>query len=184
MTYPNIRSVFKSENTSICFGVIKILVQRFVDGFGFSTKMTETQIETLSVDTFEHFAYESLHDIILFFKMARSGKFGATNRGVDSNLIYGDWFPKYLELKAIERENAYQKEKVNNINVNLSIEDIRKAYTKINPQLQHDKYLKRIDEITDGINREKLEDLISEWNKDDIKKHYVDLLKRKRLIIK
>ena len=184
LQYPNVRSVFKNENGQIGYSVINILVKRFSESFGFSTKMNDSQIEMLTIDTLEHFAYESLHDVILFFKMARTGKFGATNRGVDSNLIFGDWFIKYLELKAIEREIKNQKEKQEIIKETLSIEDIRKAYKKINPQLQHDKILKRIDEITEGFTRDQLENLISEWNKDENKKPYLELLKRKRLIIK
>lgn len=124
----SLRSTFKGDNAQIAFSVVKILVERFIDSFGFSTKMSGTQIETLTVDTLEKFSFETLHDIILFFKMARNGQFGSTNRGVDSNLIYGDWYPKYLEQKSIEREKILQKEKdIHNKSV-LSIEDVKKAY--------------------------------------------------------
>jgi hypothetical protein len=108
---PAITSIFKNENTEIGLNVIKVLVDRFADSFGFATKMSATQSETLCIDTFDNFKGESLGDIILFFKMARNGSFGSTHRGIDSNLIFGDWFPKYLVLKAEERERVYQKQK-------------------------------------------------------------------------
>ena len=72
----------------------------------------------LTIDTLEHFSYESLEDIILFFKMARTGAFGSTKKGVDSNLIYGEWFPAYLEKKAQIRETNYTTEKSNRNNNN------------------------------------------------------------------
>jgi hypothetical protein len=103
-----IRSVFKNDVES-ALGIITIIVTRFLNSFGFSTKHNEEQIDIISIDTLEHFSFESLEDIILFYKMARSGKFGATNRGVDSNLIFGDWLPKYLEIKSLEREKIITK---------------------------------------------------------------------------
>jgi len=108
---PNIRIVFKDEFAQVGFSVVKVLVIRFMESFGFSTKMNDSQIDTLTVDTLEKFSYESLEDIVLFFKMARNGSFGTTNRGVDSNLIYGEWFPKYLEKKSELREQSYLKQK-------------------------------------------------------------------------
>lgn len=181
-----IRSVFKGENGQIGYSVVNILVKRFMDSFGFSTKMSDTQIEVLTVDTLEKFSFETLEDIILFFKMARTGQFGSTNRGVDSNLIFGEWYPMYLELKADQREKIYQKEKIEMIKEPLSIEGVHKAYDKIknsgNKYWNKVKY--RIDELTEGFTRQQLEDLILEWENDETKTKFMDLLRRKRLDIK
>ena len=182
---PNIRSVFKAEHGQIGYSVVSVLVKRFMDSFGFSTKMSDTQIEVLTVDTLEKFSFETLEDIILFFKMARTGKFGTTMRGVDSNLIFGEWYPMYLELKAEYREIEYQKEKVKQTVNPLSIEDIKKAYDKIqNKGIFRQKVSNYVDKITEGITRQELEDIISEWKQDDTKKLYLDIIRLKRLIIK
>lgn len=183
----SLKSVFKGEEKeTIAFGVVKVLVGRFMESFGFSTKTTDIQLDTITVDTLENFQNDSLEDIILFFKMARTGKLGSTNRGVDSNLIFGDWFPKYLELKADAREKQYTKEKDSFKNESLSIEDVHRAYKKQmnSGQKYWDKVKERIDEITKGFNRQQLEDLISEWEKDESKKKFMDSLRRKRLDIK
>ena len=74
------RSVFKGDTGQIGFSVVKVLVNRFLESFAFSTKLNDSQVEILTVDTLENFAYESLEDIILFFKMARSGKFGSAKK--------------------------------------------------------------------------------------------------------
>ena len=179
------KSIFKGENGQIGFSVVNILVKRFLESFGFATKMNDTQIEVLTVDTLEKFSYESLEDIILFFKMARTGQFGSTMRGVDSNLIFGEWYPMYLELKSIEREKIYQKDKDSLNKDSLTIENVRSAYQKQKntPQQLHDKAVKRINEITEGFTRQELEDLIKVWEKDESKNPYMRLLMQKRLDI-
>lgn len=182
----NIRSVFKGENGQIGFSVVNILVKRFMESFGFATKMNETQLEVLTVDTLEKFSYESLEDIILFFKMARTGQFGSTMRGVDSNLIFGEWYPMYLELKATEREKIYQNQKIDYNKDKLTTDDVLKAYAarQNTPQQIHDKQVRWIDEFTKDFNREQLENSISLWEKDESKKPYLRLLIMKRRDIK
>lgn len=176
---PIVRKVFSGEGAGIGFSVVKVLVTRFIDSFGFSTKLSETQLEVLTVDTIENFKYETLHDIILFFKMARSGKFGSTKRGVDSNLIYGEWFPMYMELKVESREQEYQKQKSEMNKSEITLEDVKKTYEKF-----QEPFIERVkryaNKITEGINREQLEVLIKEWEEDPQKKPYVQLLKVKR----
>jgi hypothetical protein len=186
LEYPNLKSVYKGESGKIGYSAITVLVTRFSESFGFSTKMTDSQIEMLTIDTLEHFAYESLLDVILFFKMGRSGKFGATHRGVDSNLIFGDWFPKYLEMKSEERERKVEKDKKSISESTLTVEDVKKEYAKQKNDYQskYDKVVAYVDKITTDITREKLEEFVVEWLSDPEKKEYIDILKRKRKIIK
>jgi hypothetical protein len=182
--YPSVSSVFKGDNGAIGFGVVKVLVSRFAETFGFSTKLSEVQLESLTVDILDNFRYETLQDIILFLKMARSGKLGVTKKGIDSNLIIGEWLPIYLELKAIEREKIVKKEKDDLNSVQLTIEEVRAAYEKQKNNTFYNKVCDYVDKITEGITREELENLISEWAKDAEKKEYLRVLKRKRLTIK
>jgi hypothetical protein len=177
---PIIKTVFK-QHPEVGFGVIKVLVQRFLDSFGFATKMNKTQIDMLSVDVIENFRYESLEDVILFFKLARQGMFGTTSRGVDSNLIFGDWFPLYLELKSCQREekHAFEKDKLSEST--LSIEDVKKSYQILTLSTEIEN---RINEITKDFDRAMLEDLIVDWQKSPEKYPYLKYLKKKRKEIK
>ena len=177
---PNIRSVFKGETAQIGFSVVNVLVTRFINSFGFSTKLDPMQIEMITVDTLENFAYESIEDILLFFKMARSGKFGTTKRGVDSNLIFGEWFQKYLEKKAELREQNYQKSKAETSRVQASDEDVAVTYKKIQDKLDTKKVEVYVDKITKDMDRQLLEDTILDWEKDPIKKKHIHILKAKR----
>jgi hypothetical protein len=185
LSKPVIRGIFKNENGQIGYAVVKVLVNRFMESFGFSTKLSETQLEILTVDTLEKFSYDSLEDIVLFFKMARSGTFGTTKRGVDSNLIFGEWFPMYMEMKADAREREQLKQKKQTEESLLSIQDVKKSYEKIQVGNSfRDRVLNYIDKITEGITRLELEDLIQAWSEDEQKKPYLRELKAKRLTIK
>jgi len=180
-----VKSVFKGEAGQIGFSVVNVLVTRFIDSFGFSTKLNPVQIETLTIDILESFQYESLEDIIIFLKMARTGKFGSTGRGVDSNLILGDWFPKYLDQKAKIREEIYQKEKTQSLNSGNAVQEYYAKMRAKKAQEEKEAKMKlEIDEMVESMDRTMLEETISDWSKKEEMKPYLDYLKRKRLIIK
>lgn len=177
---PTMRSVFKDEWGQVGFSVVNTLVSRFVDSFGFSNQLSDQQIEIITVDTLENFSYESLEDIILFFKMARSGKFGTTKRGLDSNLIFGEWFPAYLEQKAQIREQEYEKQKNQRKADPESKNAVAVTYARIAKQKRLKKIQAYVDKITAKMDRQMLEDTIVDWQKDPKKNQYVELLKKKR----
>ena len=185
---PKMRSVFKENSAMVGFTVVKILTTKFLNSFGFSSKPSEELIEAVTVDTLDKFSYESIYDIILFFKMARSGDLGTTSRGIDSNLIFGQWYPVYLEKKAEVGDEEYAKQKQERLDNRLSIDQVRKSYEK----QQHSKKMadhmeglrSKINEITKDFDRQMLEDLIITWEKGEKTKKYVKLLKEKRKTIK
>lgn len=175
------RSVFKGETAQIGFSVVQTLVTRFLESFAFSTKLSQSQIEVLTVDTLDNFAYESLEDVILFFKMARSGKFGSAKKGIDSNLIFGEWFPQYMEQKAILREqNQVKPEK----RQSATDEDIISFKKKLLKKKYKNKVQQHVDHITKNMDRQMLEDTILDWSKDKEKSKWVYMLKEKRRVIK
>ena len=128
---PHLRSVFIGDHSSVGFSVVNVLVTRFIDSFAFTTKLNADQIDSLTVDTLENFAYESLEDVILFFKMCRSGKFGVAKKSIDSNLIFGEWYPKYLDKKAELREQKYNTQKNERNSIPTTMDDVKKSYAKI-----------------------------------------------------
>lgn len=185
---PVIRSVFKGKLAEVSFAVVNVLCTRFINSFAFTSKLTSEQIEMLTVDTLEAFGYESLEDIVLFFKMARSGKFGNTKRSVDSNLIYGEWFPMYMEKKAIAREKAYSIKKSEITKNDTSVELVKEVYKKHydSKELEAKKQAAKrfVDKVCENFDKEMLENTIKEWEKDPKKKYYTDLLKKKRRVIR
>jgi hypothetical protein len=182
---PPIRSVFKGEHLAVGFTLIEFLVKRFLNSFGFSTKHTSEQIEMIAIDTLENFGYESLEDIILFFKMARTGKFGETQKGVDSNLIFGKWFPMYLDKKSQLREKKHNDLKQESKNQNaISIADVEFTYRKTMIKKIESDAESFIINYTKNMDRQMLEDTINHWSRDKQLTKHVEILKSQRRVIK
>lgn len=182
---PTMRTVFKGDKAEIAYSFAEVIVTRFADSFGFSNKLNKVQIEILTTDALDKFAYESLEDMILFFKYCRSGRYGDTSRGIDSNLIFGRWFPIFMEEKSIAREKINESKKSELKSNSVSIEDLKTAYEKkISAKKQRENQLQYIDKITSTMDRQMLEDTIVTWEKDEKTKPYVKYLKAKRRTIK
>lgn len=181
---PVLKEVFKGDNGQAGFVVVRVLMARFLDSFAFVTKLTPAQIDVLTVDALDYFSYESLEDLILFLKMARSGKFGATKRGVDSNLIFGEWFPQYLELKSIERETIIKQKQEERKAFAVKMSDVEITYRKAMERKLKKREKEYVDEFTKNFDRQMLEDTIDSWNRTKELQPFVHLLKRKRLTIK
>jgi hypothetical protein len=181
---PVLKEVFKDDNGQTGFVVVRVLMTRFLDSFAFTTKLTPAQIDVLTVDALDYFSHESLEDLILFLKMARSGKFGATKRGVDSNLIFGEWFPQYTELKAIERETIIKKQQDEHKSFAVKMSDVEITYKKAMERKLKRQEKEYVDEFTKNFDRQMLEDTIDSWNRTEELKPFVHLLKKKRRTIK
>lgn len=173
-------------NEPMAFAVVKLLTERFLKSFGFSKTHESVTVDIIATDILNEMKHESLEDIILFLRMARTGSLGVTNRGLDSNIIIGEWLPKYMELKAEERELQWQKEK--DSHKKFGEVDVMATYSEAaqrkKAELEIEAVKKRIEEITKGITREQLEKTIELWQQTEMGRKYIDLLKRKRLEIK
>lgn len=181
---PTMRSVFKGDLGQIGYSVCQTLVTRFVDSFGFSQKLTSIQLETLTVDTLEKFSYDSLEDVVLFFKNCRQGRYGDTHKGLDSNLIFGKWFPEYMKEKSLLREEQKQQEK-SKLNENaVNIDELKKTYSKIKDMKKSKRRQEYVDALVVNMDREILENTITEWEKDPRMINLLRLLKLKRKTIK
>lgn len=179
-----LRSAFKGAD-GVAYSIVHLLCKRFLEAFTFSTKLQTYQVESFTVDTLEAFEYESLDDVVVFFKMARTGKFGAAKKGIDSNLVFGEWLPQYLEQKAEVREQIKHQERNQHKRYNEQVQDFYTKHKKQQQkQRQHKRVLDYIDEITANMDRQMLEDTIISWQKNPKTVPYVRLLKKKRLTIK
>lgn len=101
--------VNQKQNEPELIKSIFLIVKRFNDLVNVGKKMNEDQMIALAADLFERFGGESLEDIMLFFKMARSGEFGDFYR-LDSIVVLS-WIDKYLEVKIIAREDEIRNER-------------------------------------------------------------------------
>ena len=178
--HPLLRSVFKGYDQQ-AFQVMHVIVRRFLDSFAFSTKMSPAQVETFTVDALDHLSYETLDDAVLFFKRARSGIYGVAKKGIDSNLVFGDWLPQYLEEKARAREKLVAAARDTRTATDAQV---RHVYDEVNRRNEKKERLQAIDRFVANMDRQMLEDTIVSWQKDKETAPYVYYLKMKRRVIK
>lgn len=87
------------------------LISRMNDDYNCKQRMNQQQMFTMAIDLLDVFKYETIEDVMLMFKYARQGKIGGKIFKIDSNVVFNDWVPCYLEQKAIEREQRHAKAK-------------------------------------------------------------------------
>jgi hypothetical protein len=166
--------------------MLVFLITRFSENFNVGKKFTEEQAIVMAIDLIDSFGHETIEDIVLMFKMARTGRIGdGKDFKLDSQTVFHKWIPNYLDLKAEFMEKKHHNQNALLNKDQLTIEQVRNSYKKkLNAQQIEDKRNKRIDEITQGFNREMLENLILEWQQDEKKKQFVSYLTKKRLTIR
>jgi len=89
---------------------IFMIIKRFNDLMNVSKKLNEDQMIALANDLYESFGGESLEDVVLFFKMARTGAFGVDFYRLDTTIIM-NWLPKYFDVKIEHREREIINER-------------------------------------------------------------------------
>lgn len=87
-------------------------INRFSANFNVGKKFTPGQAITMALDMTEILGYETIEDVVLMFRMARTGQIGdGKDFKLDSQTVFHKWVPQYLELKAIKRENLHKRQK-------------------------------------------------------------------------
>lgn len=169
--------------TAICY-----LINRFNTNFNVGKKLTIEQSALLASDIVEKYPYETIEDVVLMLKMVRQGIIGdGKDYKLDGQNVMTKWFPEYLEKKYEELERQKKKElsKMNTVNSDNSVEQY---YAKIRRQKaqkeKEDKAKMEIDKMCQNMDRQLLEDTISDWSEKEEMKPYLDYLKQKRKTIK
>jgi hypothetical protein len=182
-----LRILGKTIGVSNLTTIIVFLINRLSSNFNVGRKFTPEQAVVMAIDLIDVFGFETLEDVMLLFKMARTGRIGdGRDFKLDSQTVFHKWIPEYLELKVDLREKLHNREKQLIKETDLTIEDVKKAYEKAKstPQKREDALNAQIDELTEGFNREQLEALIVKWEADLSKKKIIRYLYKKRLTIK
>lgn len=169
--------------TAICY-----LLNRFNLHFNFGKSLSNQQSAILASDIVEKYPYETIEDVVLMLKQVRQGIIGdGKDYKLDGQNVMTKWFPEYLDKKYEEMERQKKKE-LSELNAKNDDDAVSKYYSKIRQQKaqkeKEEKTKKEIDEMCKNMDRQILEDLISDWSSKEEMKPYLDYLKQKRKIIK
>jgi len=164
--------------------VITYLLLRFSKNFNVGKSITDGQAPMIAIDIIEKYPYETIEDVILMLKQVRQGIIGdGKDFKLDGQNILTKWFPEYLDKKYIEVE------RLNKVVIPPSENNaVDKFYAdRLKKKQQEEKRKKvenEIDLMVKDMDRQLLEDTITDWERKPDMKPYLDYLKRKRLIIK
>lgn len=169
--------------TAICY-----LINRFNTNFNVGKKLTIEQSALLASDIVEKYPYETIEDVVLMLKMVRQGIIGdGKDYKLDGQNVMTKWFPEYLEKKYEELERQKKKElsEMNTVNSDNSVEQYYAKIRRHKAQKEkEDKAKMEIDNMCQNMDRQLLEDTISDWAEKEEMKPYLDYLKQKRKNIK
>ena len=121
-SYPLISS--QGTKAAIIPQIIRV-IEFFLEVVGKSLEIY--QIQVLAGDLYDKFKYDTIEDVIMMFKHARTGDFGKLYDCKPPEIL--SWCIPYLELKAEQREKLIAKEKQaqrNEVDEPLSPEAIKK----------------------------------------------------------
>lgn len=169
--------------TAICY-----LLKRFNSSFNVGKSLNDNQAALLASDIVEKYPYETIEDIVLMLKQVRQGIIGdGKDYKVDGQNVLAKWFPEYLEKKYQEFERLKKKE-LSELNSSNQDNAVSKYYEKMRNKKkkkeEEEKAKKEIDLMVENMDRQMLEDTISDWTLKEEMKPYLDYLKQKRLKIK
>lgn len=175
------------------------LISRMNDSFSMNNRLNDNQILMLSVDLLEVFGYETIEDVVMIFKLARQGKLGGKLYRLDSQTIFQEWVPAYLDMKAEKRESIHKKQigfdimgKVDTEWTPEAKEQIRKLRTELISAANemktkrgyatgsHEESLRELVEISKNYSDEDLEKYIIMWGQKEKYADYVVVLKNEK----
>ena len=119
-------------------------------------------------------------------KQVRQGIIGdGKDYKIDGQNVLTKWMPEYLDKKYAEIERMHKIVKKTEETGECAVELFyRKQREKKKLKEQQEKMYHEIDKMTKGMDRQMLEDTITEWENKLELKNYLDYLKSKRREIK
>lgn len=167
--------------TAICY-----LLNRFNASFNVGKSLTSQQSALLASDIVEKYPYETIEDIVLMLKQVRQGIIGdGKDYKLDGQNVMAKWMPEYLDKKyaEVEKQNKIISNNQNEVTDDNAVEVFyKKQKAKKQKEEKENQIKNSIDEMVKNMDRQILEDTISDWSKKDEMKPYLDYLKRKRVL--
>lgn len=108
----------KEKGPEAARDLVALLIAQFVDSVNVGQTLNKTQILILAEDILEEFNKLKISDLILFFKMARRGKFGEFYNILSGEKVFS-WLNQYFdqrcnfaESRSIRQSQRHKKDEV------------------------------------------------------------------------
>lgn len=181
-----IKSLEKSLGEINMVKVVTYLLMRFSESFNVGKNISNTQAPLIAIDIIEKYPYETIEDVVLMLKQVRQGIIGdGKDYKLDGQNILNKWFPEYLEKKYMEFERLKKQEyslisnEIDSKNHPVAQFYEKRRIEKTRKEKETKMHLE-IDEMVKYMDRQMLEDTISDWEKKQEMKPYMHYLILKR----
>lgn len=166
--------------TAICY-----LLNRFNSNFNFGKSLSQSQAAMLASDIVEKYPYETIEDVVLMLKQVRQGIIGdGKDYKLDGQNVLVKWFPDYLDRKYTELERLKKREQDAHVSTKPSEDAVSQFYARRKAkeiqEAKENQMKSEIDEMVKNMDRQMLEDTISDWEKKEELKPYLSYLRYKR----
>lgn len=185
-----IKSLEKTLGEINMIKVVTYLLMRFSESFNVGKNITNSQAPLIAVDIIEKYPYETIEDVVLLLKQVRQGIIGdGKDYKLDGQNILNKWFPEYLENKYTEFERIKKQDNIiSESEKTLRSNAVQQFYDKRKMQKQqkeqYQKMLEEIDEMVKNMDRQMLEDTISDWERKPEMEPFLHYLRQKRQVVK
>ena len=110
LNYPTIAQQIRTVGEDDVIVMALGTIQQGLSAFNVKNPMTNAQVEMFVMDFIEDYKHESVADLKICLKNARNGVYGTHYQAIDQ-LTVMEWFGKYLDEKAMERERLHTRTK-------------------------------------------------------------------------
>ena len=172
------------------------LIGRIIDTtsmfFNVSKNMDEFQTLMIANEIADNYQFENIEDIILCFKYARAGRYGAFSQlygRIDGEVIF-NWLNQYLLLKAEEREKQLHNQKFESMihpdvakAIGQAIKDYDEKKKETHKQpvytfLSMETWVQFVDENMQNMTYEQLSDIVKKIGNENLYGSYSDFMSR------
>lgn len=108
LNYPTIAQQIRATDEPDVIVMAYGTIAQGLSAFNVKNPMTPEQIELFVEDFIEDYKHESIADLKICLKNARNGVYGTHYQAIDQ-LTVMEWFGKYLDEKAMERERLHTR---------------------------------------------------------------------------
>jgi len=158
--------------------LIVSLINRQAEFYNVRKEMTEAQAAMIAQTLVDEYGVENIEDVVLMFKMARSGAFGTIYGKLDGETIMA-WMALYLDRKYEELERQHQNRKHDGSDIHESIVSvIKEAAGEKQPEKRQltgmgfDQWVELFEEFKEDYSNEELMETYKVMEANNIFGHY------------
>lgn len=105
-----LQKLMNAESQNMVAKAIFVITKLGTQQFNVKQNMSDAQLSAFSIDFTQKHPFETIEDLIMMFKMARTGSFQKHYQMIDGVVLF-QWFDEYLQRKDEHRLHIHREKK-------------------------------------------------------------------------